>query len=411
MNNNTNEKSKIYTRDEIAEELGFPIKQAEQETIEDKSIETMSESPGESTQSVSHEIDANIAKKDDLDPDYNPDFNPLTQFAVNEHFAGLEEAPEVKKYLGGMVAAGEITLIFAAAGVGKTLCTLGLMAEDISAGLLDPRYVGYINKDDSGQGIREKVQLATELGFHMISDAHKRPFDGEQLKKMTNTLIGRGDAPKSLIIIDTVKKFHDVNDKKSTVGFYKALRPFTLAGGTVIGLAHTNKFTDGSGRSVYAGTADNVQDVDAAYVGDVIVKADVDSSLHVVRFTQIKGRLANNAPLHCGFSAGGNLTWRQRLKTLHMLVNDDLVKIQQKHERKIDDEVISSIKLQLWSNISMSKMELVKAVTEATVKSRREVLAVLDRYTGSDPKLHLWNFEMGHRGAKNYQLLDGVYVE
>ena len=186
------------------------------------------------------------------------------------------------------------------------------------------------------------------------------------------------------------------------------MRPFTLAGGTIVGLGHTNKFNDASGQSVYSGTADNVQDVDAAYLGNVVVKPSADHSMQVVRFTQIKGRLANGEPLHCGFSAGSGLSWHQRLRTLHVLNDDDLVRLQQKHERQIDDEIIWAITELLRSRFSLPKMDLVKAVMETTVKSRREVLTVLDKYTGPDPKRHIWNFEKGLHGAKKYDLLESL---
>ena len=409
MTNESHQGPQIYRRDALAKELGVPQTEENNEPVEGQLIDPTPMNEAKPDQSVPMVSQAETEKTPDQDTDYNPDFNPLNQYAVNKHFEDREGQFDVKKYLGGMVAEGEITLIFAAAGVGKTLCTLGLMADDIAANRLNPRYVGYINKDDSGQGIREKVHLANELGFHMISDAHRRHFGVAELIEMTRKLVGLGVAPQSLIVIDTVKKFHDVNDKKSTVGFYKALRPFTMAGGTVVGLAHTNKFTDVGGQSVYAGTADNVQDVDAAYVGDVIVKASTDSSLHVVRLTQIKGRLASTEPLHFGFAAGGDLSWGQRLKTLHLLAPDDLVRHQQKHDRKIDDEVISAIVDVLRSGFSTPKMELVKAVADATVRSRRDILAVLDKYTGPDPKRHLWNFEKGQRGAKKYDLHEHLH--
>lgn len=327
---------------------------------------------------------------------------------MNDAYRNQDPPKEVKTYLGGMAAAGEITLFIAAAGVGKTLSTLGLLAADIKADKIDPRHIAYINKDDSGHGLSEKTVFANDLGFHVIADANGQTFDKVDLVKLTRKLIRAGRAKKSLIIIDTVKKFHDVNDKNDTVKFHKLLRPFTMAGGTVVGLAHTNKSKDQNGASVYAGVADNIQDVDAAYVGDVVISPSPENSRQVVEFKQIKGRLVHAGSVFCGFASGGGMTWHQRVKTLHTLSPNDLSEILVKQDRKCDEEIIHSISESLRFEGSMSKMKLVKTVTDATVKSRRDVLTVLDRYSGTDPRLHLWNFKSGHHGAKNYRLLDST---
>jgi hypothetical protein len=39
-----------------------------------------------------------------------------------------------------------------------------------------------------------------------------------------------------------------------------------------------------------------------------------------------------------------------------------------------------------------------------TSESKRQVEKVLDKYSGSDPDLYKWDFTLGNRGVKKYEL-------
>ena len=73
-----------------------------------------------------------------------------------------------------------------------------------------------------------------------------------------------------MLILDTLKKFTDIMDKRKETEFMKAAREFVLHGGSLILLAHVNKHADAEGRVVYSGTSDVVDDIDCAYTLEVI---------------------------------------------------------------------------------------------------------------------------------------------
>ena len=56
-----------------------------------------------------------------------------------------------------------------------------------------------------------------------------------------------------MIILDTLKKFTDLMNKKASSEFGKLARTFVGAGGTIIALAHTNKNKDEEGKGVTGG--------------------------------------------------------------------------------------------------------------------------------------------------------------
>ena len=71
--------------------------------------------------------------------------------------------------------------------------------------------------------------------------------------------------------------------------FGKVARQFTQAGGTLIGLAHTNKHRDEEGKSVYSGTTDIADDCDCVYVVELL-DDDRVSGKRVIQFRNEKQR-------------------------------------------------------------------------------------------------------------------------
>ena len=69
-----------------------------------------------------------------------------------------------------------------------------------------------------------------------------------------------------------------------------------------------------------------------------------------------------------------------------------------------DAELIQSIAGCIAEGI-VSKMDLVAAAIDRSDASKRALLAVLERYTGTDPSVHRWNFSVHARGEKRYALL------
>ena len=69
-----------------------------------------------------------------------------------------------------------------------------------------------------------------------------------------------------------------------------------------------------------------------------------------------------------------------------------------------DAEVISAIENCINEDVN-TKMKLAAAAAERSLASRRQTLKVIDKYTGNDPNIHRWSYEVRERGAKVYKLL------
>lgn len=159
---------------------------------------------------------------------------------------------------------GETTVLYAPPNTGKTLLTLALLAKSIAMGMINASDVYYINADDSQVGLWVKTQLAEKFGFKMLAP-WLQGFDPNELRTYLEELITSGLAPGKIMILDTGKKFFDPMSKEQSSSFMNLLRQFTMAGGSVIMLAHTNKRTRSDGTPIPGGTSDVLDDCDAAY--------------------------------------------------------------------------------------------------------------------------------------------------
>jgi hypothetical protein len=256
----------------------------------------------------------------------------------------------------------------------------------------------------------EKVKFADTLNVKVIADAKGHVFRRDDFLIMLKKCVTSGEADQTVFVVDTLKKLASVNDKDSPVRFYNAVRPFTLAGGTLVFLAHTNEYKN-EGKSVYAGTSDNIHDVDAAFSLDIISEENAEHQERIVLLECVKSRMASVPKMMFGYNASGNLKWTDRLDTVRKISDEEFEDIQNICARSRDLEIITSISETLRMDGQMQKMKLAKSVCEDTGCSRKEALAVLEKYTGSDPKKHEWNFQVGPRGAKIYSLMHRGFTD
>ena len=145
-------------------------------------------------------------------------------------------------------------------------------------------------------GLLEKLIIAEKSGFHMLSEGYNE-FSAGKFLNTIKSMTEDGSAKGVIIVLDTLKKFTDLMDKKACTEFAKILRAFALKGGTVIGLAHTNKHPDADGVPIHAGTSDIREDFDCAYIINII-EGKTDKT--VVEFTNIKKR--GNVELSTAYS-------------------------------------------------------------------------------------------------------------
>ncbi len=296
---------------------------------------------------------------------------------------------------------GQATTIYARANTGKTLLVLWMLIQSIIAGRIKGDNVIYINADDTYAGFIQKLDLAEQYGFHMLMP-NQNGFDPQAMQGYLRQMIDHDTARNSIIVLDTLKKFTDLMDKKAGSGFMSRVREFIAAGGTVISLAHTNKNKNGEGKSVFCGTSDVVDDCDCVYILDTVKTTD---SLKVVLFENIKSRGNVAKELAVSYSVAQGDTYPQMFDSVK--IGSDNEAQQAKVEIAVnaglnqDKEAIEAITEVLEAKQgSCAKTELLKLAQGLSDVSRRLLIKILEKYTGS-----LWAESTGDKNLHSYQLI------
>lgn len=329
--------------------------------------------------------------------------HPLKRYSLRGLSQKLEaEMTAAVEVLPGLALRGQSTMIFAPPNTGKTLLILCLIIQALRAGLLEPAHLFYMNVDDNMHGLHEKLLLAEKHGFHMLAEGFQG-FRTSDFLDQVSALIRDGHAPKTVIVLDTLKRFTDVMDKRTNSEFTKLVRRFVLKGGTVIALGHTNKKKGLNGKSTFAGTSDLIDDVDCAYVLDE-VEGDRAEKRKIVEFQRIKGRGQVVERAAFSYSIADGLTYRELLASVEEVDPATLESIHHAAALQSDRPVIDAIREAISSGQN-AKMQLITGVARQAKVSQRTVGMVLDRYTGEDPEQHCWTYTVRERGAKLYVLL------
>ena len=299
--------------------------------------------------------------------------------------------------LGYLALAGRMTVWYAASNTGKTLLTLSMLIRGILDGSVDASRVFYVDVDDNLHGLHEKLQLAEEFGFAVLSDG----FNGFKIGDLLPTLVRMADTDTAkgvVVILDTLKQFVDLMDKRQSTQFMMAVRKFVAKGGTFIGLAHTNKRLSPEGMPIFAGTTDVKEAVDCVYIIREI-DAPAGETERFIEFVREKDR-GGGSPERAAFaySREKGLSYAALVASVREVDLNVLEPMKQAAAQLEEAPVIEAIKVALGEGIS-TKMKLATHVSKRTPASRAEVIAVIDKYTGNDPAAHHWRFEVGARGA------------
>jgi AAA domain len=302
------------------------------------------------------------------------------------------------RILDALVLLGQVTVLFAAPNSGKTLLALSLLIKAIEQRRLDPSRVFYVNADDSLAGLAEKLELAERYGFHMLAEGY-RGFRASDFLRILSELTDRGQAQGVVIVLDTLKKFTDVMDKRTSTEFSKVIRRFVLQGGTCIMLAHTNKRPGKDGRPEYAGTSDILEDVDCGYIFRVI--SAVGAREKVVEFTNIKRRGDVCQRAVYAYSGEEGISYGELLASVRQIDESELDRCD---DSRTDSRLIEVAMDCIRMGIN-TKMALATAVAHRTGCSKRVALKLVERCTGNHPGQHFWTYEIQARGAKVFKLL------
>ncbi|CRI63938.1 putative Primase C terminal 2 family protein [Thiocapsa sp. KS1] len=329
--------------------------------------------------------------------------HPLRSFSITgQHKQLVENMKEEVYVMDGLALRGQYSLLYAAPNTGKTLITLKLLSQSIEAGRVDPGDAFYVNMDDNYRGLMDKLAFAERYGFHMLAPGFQ-DFSESALKRAIIELSETGRAQGVVIVLDTLKKFVNLMDKNDSAGFNRWMRQFVLGGGTVIALAHVNKKRSADGKLVHAGTSDMMEDADCAYILDV-VEDDAVQQRRTVEFvnTKCRGNVVDRAAYR--YCTVRRQTYEALLDSVVLVGEGDLETVRQAEKMRVDQPVVDAV-MSCIAGGHTKKMELVKEAALMSNVSQRDVQAVLDIYTGTDPAAARWTCTVGQRGAKIYTLL------
>lgn len=331
--------------------------------------------------------------------------SPLRKFSLLGKADYLEaRAADTTPLLGDFIMQGQASMIYAEPNTGKTLITMALSLSAIEDGRINPGNLFYFNADDSSKGIAEKGRLFQDVGTHMIVPGHNE-FRTDDLVRLMIQAAETDTARGTCIIIDTLKKFIDLMDKRRSSDFAQVVRQFTMCGGTVVALGHTTKKPNSDGTPLFQGTTDIRDDFDSVYVARPL-KSSRDPDQMVAEFIRIKSRADSPATVAYAFSAKSGLSYAGKLASVRWVSPDALDDYAPDDSESKHPAVIQAVTQLIEAGNGGGKMVLAKAAAKATGVSHRAAVAVVEKYSGEDPTKHLWTFDTRGRGAQFYRLLD-----
>ena len=309
--------------------------------------------------------------------------------------------------LHGLAILGQWTTFYASPNTGKTLLSLWLLKEVLESAKLDGDFIFYVNADDSFKGIVEKTELAERWGFHMISP-HMNGFSSSDISQLMMELAATGEAKGVVIVLDTLKKFTDLMDKRESSEFGKISRGFVSAGGTLITLAHTNKHRAADGKPIYSGTSDISDDCDCVYILDKIDGRLFEDEV-AVEFTNHKARGDVLANVSFSYSRKYGQSYSDLIETVKRIDDGKMEELRLSAEtaRRLEDDedVIASVKRAI-SQAVVSKSAIVKFVVDETGISHAKARKVLSDRTGTMYELgDRWSVKIGAHNKSTFKVL------
>jgi hypothetical protein len=328
--------------------------------------------------------------------------NPLKRYSLLGH--GLEvakRAQEQTPLLGSVCLTGQATIWFAEPNTGKTLMALRLLIDAIQTKRIDPNNVYYVDVDDSSSGLATKLDLLEEYGVHILAEGYNG-FRAANLVVEIERMIAHDIARGQFVVLDTLKKFVSVIDKKASSQFTDLLRRFVLKGGTVLCLSHTNKRRGADGKPIYGGTSDFVDDFDCSYIISAVTPDEVPNE-RTIFFDNNKRRGDVAQRAFYTYSVEEGLSYELMFASVR-LADSSLFEVSDLDAALSDTDVIEAVKDHLENGV-ITKMKLTIGVAKLAKVSQKTALGIIEKYTGEDPARHLWTYDVQARGAKVFKLL------
>ena len=353
---------------------------------------------------VMRELGSVAEEKTDTEPMNSSPWETLSAMGINDHISTLEQRMLNDRFvLKDMAILGQWTVFYAAPNTGKTLLTLWLLREAVAGGEVDGKDVYYANCDDTTRGGLEKGKIARDAGFTMLVP-NENGFKVETLLDLMHQTAESGEANGKVLVVDTLKKFAETNDKKLASKFGKLARCFVQAGGTLICLAHVNKHRGVDGKSVYSGTADIRDDADCCYTIEALGKENNwdGGTTHTVQFENNKARGDVAQAVAFQYVSRKGVGYKALFDSVSRVgsdVADAAARAADMEEQKqTDADAIEAITAAL-TNDKHGKTEIVEFVVQVSDVPRNRVRTVLQRYEGQ-----LWDMTRGMHNICFYSL-------
>jgi len=328
--------------------------------------------------------------------------NFLRQFSLQGKAAALEaQAQDAVPLLGNICLSGQTTIWYAPPNAGKTLAALRMTHDAITEGRIAAGDVYYFNADDNSRGLAQKLRIMDDLGAHTIAPGFSGFRNADLLEHLKQTA-ARNEARGTLVIIDTVKKFTSLMDKRQSSEFADACRQYALRGGTLLGLAHTAKNANPDGKLRYAGTTDILEDFDAAYLLSPIEGAG-DAGERVVEFRALKRRGDNVELAAYSYSLDAGISYEELLLSVQPVDPERVDDFKRVVSEQGDAPVVEAITALIGEGVNQ-KVVLAKAAAKRAGVSERAAIRVLEAWSNADPTQGKWSFVVRARGAKVYEL-------
>lgn len=263
-----------------------------------------------------------------------------------------------------MIVRGHIGAYVAPANGGKTAVFLHLSEKLSAMGLK----VLYINVDGSPGDLKRHHQHAKLHGYSVIApDACDGKSVADVIKKFHAIANSNERCDEYVFIVDTLKKFVDVIDKRQAKGFYNLARSLSVRGATVCFLGHCNKYKDDEGRPIYEGTADLRNDLDEL----IYLDSSMNDTMNRLEITTRPDKVrAEFEPIsfYIDFDNERKVTQAE-----------NVIKIMSKEERELVELITEAI---VAGN--HSQKEIVSSVKEKTTLSDKRIREKLIAYSAGD---------------------------
>ena len=331
----------------------------------------------------------------------------LSAYAANGRSAEMRQQMLDDKYVLDRIAIlGQWTTLYAAPNGGKTLLTLWMVIQQVKAGEIDGSKIYYVNADDHYKGQVEKLELLEPHKINVLLPNHNG-FDTNKLIQLIGQLTKDKQAMGQVIILDTLKKFTDLMDKKASSEFGKLARTFVGAGGTIIALAHTNKNKDDEGKGVAGGTSDIMDDCDCAFLIEGRGPDGHNQYRAIFDNRKARGDVAQKVAFQ--YSKLDGCTYEQLLNSIVRLGKKEAKAADKENQLRkdirVDKTTVDAI-LEALGDGELSTQAILSHVTEETPIGRRPAKIALIKWTGEDyDQGHRWTFRRGEKNEKLYTRL------